>query len=334
MKLTKPFIRLPFAFDAGRLAEEVTSLEPSVWMPHPSGMRGNTAVALISQEGKDNHGFGGTMKATPHLEKCPYHQQVMAGFDEVLARSRLMKLEAGCEVVTHVDFNYHWYSRVRIHIPVTTNPDVIFYCGDRRLHMKAGECWIFDNWRRHRVVNDGTDERIHLVIDLAGSSRFWHMVRQTEQAGIHENIGASDQTIRHVPYIPGKEVKIRTEKYNISPVMPPGEIDALVSDLIRDFEACLHNDPRLVEKYRILLEDFARDWREVWHLYGMQSAGIPGYRRLIDGLYHRLHPDRRALVTASNEIGVNPIIVQRILRSALAPEQYEPFFKDIAQQID
>jgi len=47
-----------------------------------------------------------------------------------------------------------------------------------------------------------------------------------------------------------------------------------------------------------------------------------------------LHPDRRALVTASNEIGVNPIIVQRILRSALAPEQYEPFFKDIAQQID
>lgn len=46
--------------------------------------------------------------------------------------------------------------------------------------MRAGQCWIFDAWRRHCVVHGGRHERIHLVIDLAGSSRFWRLVRQME----------------------------------------------------------------------------------------------------------------------------------------------------------
>ena len=68
------------------------------WMPHPSGLEGNSAVALISREGQDNDEFGGFMKPTAHLDKCEYHKQVMASFEEVLARSRLMKLEAGSKV--------------------------------------------------------------------------------------------------------------------------------------------------------------------------------------------------------------------------------------------
>jgi len=80
---------------------------------------------------------------------------------------RLMRLNAGCEVSPHVDFNYHWYSRVRIHIPIVTNPQVIFYCGDQQIHMQAGECWIFDSWRRHKVINSSDQDRVHLVIDTA-----------------------------------------------------------------------------------------------------------------------------------------------------------------------
>ena len=37
------------------------------------------------------------------------------------------------ELNLHVDFNYHWFSRVRIHIPVITHPSVIFHCGRERL---------------------------------------------------------------------------------------------------------------------------------------------------------------------------------------------------------
>ena len=322
MKLAKPFIRLPLDFDAARLAQEAAQLHASAWRPHPLGLQGNTALALISRGGEDNDDFGGRMRATPHLQPCPYHRQVMASFGEVLARSRLMKLAAGSEVHNHVDFNYHWYTRVRIHIPVITNPEVLFYCGDEKVHMAAGECWLFDNWRRHNVINSSDQDRIHLVIDLSGSSRFWGMVRQALQAGQ----GNGGEQFEFIPYEPGKQVEILTENYNISPVMAPGEVDALVADLVREFEDHPGNDPDLVQRYRALLADFASDWREIWHRYGMDKQGWPHYQRLLERVKSELHPERRALLIAANDIGVNPVIVQRILRAALAPEVNEQFF--------
>ena len=324
MKLPRPFIRLPLHFDAGRLAQEAAQLDASVWRPHPLGLKGNSAVALISRGGGDNDDFGGRMSATPHLGSCPYHRQVMASFGEVLARSRLMKLAAGCEVHNHVDFNYHWYTRVRIHIPLITNPAVLFYCGEEKLHMAAGECWIFDNWRRHNVINGSERDRIHLVIDLSGSSRFRGMVRQALKAGQGNGNGRFD----FLPYEPDKRVELLTENYNISPVMAPGEVDALVEDVVREFTSHPGNDPALVERYRLLLADFAGDWREIWHRYGMGKQGLPHYRRLLEQVMGELHPDRRALLISANDVGVNPVIVQRILRAALAPEVREQFFEN------
>ena len=322
MKLARPFIRLPLSFDAARLAREAVQLKPAAWKQHPLGLKGNSAVALISRAGGDNDEFGGRMAATRHLDLCPYHQQVMASFGEVLARSRLMKLNAGCEVQYHVDFNYHWYTRVRIHIPITTNPAVVFYCGNEKVHMQAGECWIFDNWRRHNVINSGMEERIHLVIDLSGSSRFWRMVRQALQTDTGKGSGGDGKQFKFVAYEPGKQVDILTENYNISPVMAPGEIDALVTELLREFENHPANDPALVERYRLALSDFASDWREIWHRYGMDEQGLPHYRRLVERVKSELHPNRRALLISANDVGVNPVIVQRILRAALAPDVY------------
>lgn len=322
MKLSQPFYRLPFRFDAARLAAEAEALDAAAWMPHPSGLKGNSAVALISRDAGDNHDFAGRMELTPHLERCPYHRQVMAAFGEVLTRSRLMKLDAGCEVGEHVDFNYHWYSRVRMHIPVSTNPHVRFRCGDETVHMAAGECWIFDNWRRHRVINDSGEDRIHLVIDLAGSSRFWALVAQAREIDIHADTATLDGLCRFVPFDPDKPATVTAESFNLAPVMAPGEVDALTADLIDDFDACPENNPGLVRRYRTLLEDFARDWRVTWLQFGSQPAGVPHYRRLIERTAARLDPDRQALVTASNGIGVNAVIMQRILRPCLSEEMF------------
>lgn len=322
--LERPFIRLPYQFDPERLAEEVIDLPRPAWMAHPIRMHGNSAVALISQGGGDNDDFDGAMAETAHLERCPYTRQVLSSFGEVLARSRFMKLDAKAEVATHVDFNYHWYSRVRIHIPVITNPQVTFYCANESVHMEAGQCWIFNSWRRHRVTNDSDEDRVHLVIDLSGSSRFWAVVRDALQIDSVDAERFSKQC-RFVPFTPDQEVSIRTERYNTAPVMAPGEVDLLVQNLLDDFEHHPKNDPDTVRSYKELLTGFAKDWREAWHLYGFEPRGRPAYKALIDNVYSSLDPNRRALVTQSNDIGVNPVIVQRILRSALAPERLAQF---------
>lgn len=103
MKLSKPFIRLPFNFDVERLRQEVANIPNSARMPHPSGAKGNSSVPLISVDGANNDLFHGAMAITPHLQQSPYMMQVLAHFGEVLTRSRLMLLGPWAKVPRHVD---------------------------------------------------------------------------------------------------------------------------------------------------------------------------------------------------------------------------------------
>ncbi len=320
MQLKRPFLRLPFSFDADVLAREAKALDPDAWLAHPSRMQGNSAVPLIARHGEANNHFDGPMKQTSHLLKCEYLQQVIGSFDEVFGRSRLMKLDPNSEVSQHIDFNYHWHKRVRIHIPVITNPEVRFHCGDSEIHMQPGECWLFDSWRRHRVVNSSARHRIHLVLDMAGSSKFWSMVHQLESEPVSQN-----EVFPILPYKAGMRVEIKTERYNVAPVMSPGEVDGLVEEIIQDFTAQKSNEASRVLKYEKLLRAFACDWRTLWHTFGPRREGFKHYHQLIETTQRQLHPDRRALTTASNNAGVNPIIVQRILRAALVPELNEVY---------
>ena len=328
MEISKPFIQLPYSFDASRLADEVNALDESAWMKHPSGFSGNSAVALLSRNGEDNDDFNGTMLETPHLNRCPYVRQVMASFGEVFGRSRLMKLGVTSEVKLHVDMNYHWYTRVRIHIPVITNPDVTFYCADQQIHMQAGESWIFNSWRRHRVTNNGTADRVHLVIDTAGSSRFWSTVRKMEALDRETDKDAINQLITHIPYREGEEVVIRAERYNNTPIMSPGELEAMVREVIADFERNEKNDPDKVARYKALLTDFSKDWRELWHLYGYEKEGWSKYEALIESTAKQMDSDRESLKTSTNAIGVNPLISQRIFWPALSVDNHAQFFGD------
>ena len=302
MRLATPFIRLPYRFDAQVLAEEVANLPASAWRKHPSGLPGNSAAPLISRDGASNDDFYGEMHPTPALDAAPRTEAVMRSFGEVLGRSRFMRLEPGARVPPHVDFNYHWRRRVRIHVPIITEPDVLFTCGAETRHLEAGEAWIFDSWLRHHVTHDGSKPRVHLVVDLAGSSRFWAMVNGQAEAVLHDS-------------------PLRCERCNIPVVMSPGELELLVAELMADLRANPDNDAGLLEHYGARLDDFSKDWHEVWLLHGDAGSGWPAYRSLIQHLRRQLHPKPRALTTASNNIGANPIITQRILAPALTGDQ-------------
>ena len=314
MELQQPFLKLPWQFDAERLASEVEGLPAHYWLDHPSGLPGNSAVPLVSVDGAMNHAFDGAMQPTEALLTNPYLCQAVASFGEVVARSRLMRLEPGAQVAEHVDFNYHWVSRVRIHVPIITNRDVIFHCGDESVHMAQGESWLFDSWRRHRVVNASASARTHLVIDLAGSSRFWQVVR-----------AAHELSPKLVRYIEGTLPELFTEQFPVAPVMAPGEMLAIVERVLHDCEANPDNDAATMLMYRHLLLDMVHDWREVWGLYGFNPSAFPRYRAVLERTVSKLASDPRVLVTASNQVGINPVINQRIIAAALRPRRVSEF---------
>ena len=182
--------------------------------------------------------------------------------------------------------------------------------------MAAGECWIFDSWRRHNVINNSAEDRVHLVIDTAGSSRFWDRVRAVENLSV-DDVKSQAQ---YVGYREGVLPTLRVERYSGLPVMAPGECSALVDDLIADFSANPENPPEQVQRHRILMTNFSSDWRELWLEYGHGRDGFPHYQALIDRTRAQLDPNPRVLVTYSNGLGVTPIFVQRVLNAALVPE--------------
>lgn len=323
MKIANEFIRLPLRFDVQRLTDEVQAFSSEEWMPHVQQFPGNVAIPLISLNGEMNNDFNGPMAATDKLRRSPYIQQVLASFGEVFGRSRLMGLDAGCSVPEHRDVNYHWYSRVRIHIPIISNDQVTFYCGDKNVHMAPGEAWIFDSWKCHRVENRSDQFRVHLVVDTAGSSRFWRMVEASEwrsSSGCEKPASVADVAVEWVADV---TPDIQTERFNAPLVMAAGEVDALVLDILQDVHAFNGNAKQPLHRFDIALQDFRREWRRLWSLFGTTPGGWPHYGQLLQSMPARM--PRIELKLASNQGSAVHTFGQRVLASALntgLAEQY------------
>jgi hypothetical protein len=103
--------------------------------------------------------------------------------------------------------------------------------------------------------------------------------------------------------------------------MAPGEFEAIANELISDIESNSENDPQLSTQYKNLLINLAKDWRENWHLHGYEEAGWVKYRELLGRAASQLDPNPRALINGSNQVGLNPIIMQRLIHAAINVEQ-------------
>ncbi len=104
---------------------------------------------------------------TPFLENCEYFRQVIGTFQTKITSVRLMKLGAGSEIKEHRDYDLDEENGiVRLHVPVVTNDNVEFYLNKKRVIMKAGECWYCRLSDPHSVHNRGTEDRVHMVLDM------------------------------------------------------------------------------------------------------------------------------------------------------------------------
>lgn len=105
-------------------------------------------------------------------------------------RIRLMKLSKGKgELARHADITDKESGTMdgkimRLHIPIVTNPLVEFTCWDYDGlqcvdHFGAGEAFYLDTRKAHKAVNNGDEDRIHLVVDAVANNRRRCLISQT-----------------------------------------------------------------------------------------------------------------------------------------------------------
>lgn len=168
-------VRLPLAFDADRLRDDLARVDRD-WIDHlvRQNYEGSWSVLPLRHAAGATHPvmmIYSDPTATefvdgPLLEHTPYFREVLAQFRCPLHAVRLMRLTPGSVIKPHRDHDLaaEW-GAARVHIPITTNPDVAFLLNGTPLTMALGEAWYLRLADEHAVANRGTTDRVHLVID-------------------------------------------------------------------------------------------------------------------------------------------------------------------------
>ena len=312
MQLERPFYCLPWRFDAQQLTREAAQFAEHEWQPHPQGHRGNDAVPLVALHGDiDNPQTVGPMRPTAFLARCPYIMQIFAALQVPVGRSRLMRIAGREQATLHVDTNYYWSQRVRVHVPIVTYPGVQFLCAGDSVFMDAGEAWIFDTWQPHNVINPDDRPRIHLVIDTVGSAHFWDIVAAVDAARDAAQIPTT------LAFAPDATPTIAFESINFPTVMSPWEIRHLIQVVQSRFAPTTDAVPGRATLAQ-LNQRLLHDWQAAWAQYGTDSSGMPRYEALL----RRWDIDTKPWVgTLSLSNGVDPVEALRswVARAALNP---------------
>ena len=170
----QPSFRLSPTFAAARLQADLAGIVATDYVPHFNTRyyQGDwSVVPLRSIGGRADQIYPDPTKKnafadTPLLARCPYVREVLAAFPCPQQAVRFLRLKAGSVVKEHTDLDLGFEDgEVRLHIPVHTNPGVVFMLGGRRVVMHEGECWYNNFNLPHSVENRGAADRIHLVID-------------------------------------------------------------------------------------------------------------------------------------------------------------------------
>jgi quercetin dioxygenase-like cupin family protein len=166
------WLRLPPAFDLARLRTDLDTALAQHWRAHYNDRahRGSwTSIALRSASGgaddilaREDADFSDTAL----LGLCSYFREVLDSFECGKKAVRLMALAAGAEIKPHRDRGGSLEDGLaRLHIPIVTDPAVVFTLDGEDVHFSAGAAWYMNANCLHAVRNGSARERVHLVLD-------------------------------------------------------------------------------------------------------------------------------------------------------------------------
>lgn len=85
---------------------------------------------------------------------------------ERVGRVIITRMKPGSRIAPHVDGGEHAAYYERYHVVLQGLPGSLFTCGDETVCMTTGSVWWFNNAVEHHVVNNSSDDRLHMIVDL------------------------------------------------------------------------------------------------------------------------------------------------------------------------
>jgi hypothetical protein len=86
--------------------------------------------------------------------------------DKEIGRIVIAKLKAGAHITPHKDEGKYCEAHDRYHLPIITNDRVFVTSNNETIHMPIGTIWWFDNKKVHEVINKGSEDRVHIIVDI------------------------------------------------------------------------------------------------------------------------------------------------------------------------
>jgi Aspartyl/Asparaginyl beta-hydroxylase len=108
---------------------------------------------------------------TPVMGSCPYIKEIMNNLNVPLLKVRLMSLEPNRLLPEHTD-DFNDDRILRIHIPIVTHRDVLFYVDKKSKNLEAGKMCYANVRKMHKVHNKSKIVRVHLVFDIWVTDEF------------------------------------------------------------------------------------------------------------------------------------------------------------------
>jgi hypothetical protein len=169
-------LRLPLTFDPDLLARDLDRLSSRDWIRHyvAQNYDGDWSIVPLRSPAGETHPIrmiyadptARSFVDTPLLQGCDYFRHVLDTFECPLRVVRLMRLTPGSRIKEHTDLDLSFEDgMVRVHVPVTTNPEVEFQLNGSRVVLAAGSAWYLRLSDPHSVANRGSADRVHLVVD-------------------------------------------------------------------------------------------------------------------------------------------------------------------------
>ena len=174
-------VLLPLRFDVKRMQDDLWRIGQSDWIGHfvTQNYVGDWSVIPLRGPAGATHPVMmiysdptcSEFSDAPFLDTLPYFREVLESFRCPLQAVRLMNLSPGSSIEEHTDFDLSAEDGVaRLHVPVKTNSKVDFRLNGSRVVLRQGECWYLRLSDPHSVHNGGSEDRVHLVLDVIVNS--------------------------------------------------------------------------------------------------------------------------------------------------------------------